>query len=468
MIETLVSPVSGALRDKHVYLLSLGCAKNLVDGEYMSEACRSAGLRLTDTPTEAEVIIVNTCGFIEAAKQESISAILDMADYKSGGTCELLLATGCLSERYADEIRESLPEVDAILGVKNYKDIVPAITDFYRDKETAEGESPLPGRIYHTGERADVLAHVTGIRTPSTHGYAYLKIAEGCSNHCAFCAIPGIRGPYRSRLPGDVLAEARDLAQRGYDELIVIAQDSGFYGLDIEQKRLLPELLDQLCEIEGIRWIRVQYLYAAGLTQELIDVYKRRPQLVPYFDIPIQHASDKILQAMDRQETEATLRETIASLRELIPGVVIRTTVMTGFPGETEEDFQKLLSFIEEIRFDYLGGFAFCPEEGTRAATLPDQLPESVKQARLAQVMAKQQTISRELNSRYIGTILEVKIEEAASDGIYYQGRSSLQTPEVDPCIMVLNTRETLPVPGQVYPVKIVEADAYELTGVLE
>ncbi len=477
MTDHPVSPGTRTFQDKHVYLLSLGCSKNLVDGEYMSEACRKAGLRLTEDPERAEVIIVNTCGFIESAKQESIGAILDMADFKTKGTCELLLATGCLSERYAEEMRDSLPEVDAILGIRNYKDIVPAIADFYQEQEASsvdelegadQAEEKFLSKIYRSGTRQDVLAHVTGHRTPSTKHYAYLKIAEGCSNHCAFCAIPGIRGPFRSRPVDEVLGEARELAAAGYDELIVIAQDSGFYGLDTERRRLLPELLDQLCEIDGLRWIRVLYLYAEGLTDELLSVYKRRPQLVPYFDIPIQHASDKILQAMDRRETESSLRQTIERLREEVPGVIIRTTVMTGFPGETEEDFQKLLRFVEEIRFDYLGCFTYSPEEGTKAATMPDQLPQKVKETRRDLIMETQQSISREKHERYLGKILEVKIEGVSPDGIYHQGRSAGQTPDVDPCILVLNSTDKEPIEGHVYPVRIVEADSYELTGVLE
>lgn len=463
------------VQEKRIFLYSLGCAKNLVDGEYMSARCRNYGFRLTDNPNEAEIIIVNTCGFIDSAKKESIDAILEMADKKEQGCCELLIASGCLSERYAEEMQNSLPEVDAILGIRNYKDIVKAILDFYAARDDAAAgdggrTAPLPHEtlVYTEGSRADVLAHMADIdHEPSTPYYAYLKIAEGCSNHCAFCAIPGIRGPFRSRSQEAILADAAQMIFQGYDELIVIAQDSGFYGLDLYRRRALPELLSALCRLNGLKWLRVLYLYAEGLTDELLAVYRDNPQLVPYFDIPIQHASDKILHAMNRRETKAGLRETFRRIRQALPEAVLRTTVMVGYPGETEEDFEELLDFIREIRFDMLGCFMFCPEEGTRAAQLPEQTDEKTKKERYDKLMSVQQEISRINLERYEGQILEVKLEGISSDGLYYLGRSAFQTPEVDSSILVLNPREEEPIIGSYVRVKILSAESYELNGVI-
>lgn len=467
------------IKNKKIFLYSLGCAKNLVDGEYMSALLRQAGFGMTGDPAEAEIIIVNTCGFIESAKKESIEAILEMADYKNDGRCELLIVSGCLSERYASEMQDAMPEVDAILGVKNYKDIVKAATDFYEEKERAEAGGAenadddtkeggrKAARIYKEGDRSDVLSHMKDIdHVPSTDYYAYLKIAEGCSNHCAFCAIPGIRGPFRSRPEEEILDEAANLIFQGYDELIVIAQDSGFYGLDLYHERRLPDLLKKLSELNGLKWIRVLYLYAEGLSDELLDVYAEHDNLVPYFDMPIQHASDKILSSMDRSETQESLRQTFRKIRRRLPEAVLRTTVMVGYPGETDEDFAELLDFIKEVRFDMLGCFKFCPEEGTRAALLPNQVDEDTKQARYDKLMEVQKIISKENAERFVGRILDVKLEDISSDGLYYLGRSAFQTPEVDSSVWVLNTKEGEPIIGSVVKVKIIEAESYEMTGV--
>lgn len=454
------------IKDKKIFMYSLGCAKNLVDGEYMSAHCKNYGFTLTSEAYEAEIIIVNTCGFIESAKKESIEAILEMADFKDKGKCELLIVTGCLSERYAEEMKESIPEADAILGIKNYKDIVQAIVDFYE----AEGSKNAAHetRIYKGGQRSDVLAHMDNIEhVPSTAYYAYLKIAEGCSNHCAFCAIPGIRGPYRSRRMEDIIAEASDLIFQGYDELIVIAQDSGFYGLDLYHERKLPELLEQLCRLNGLKWLRVMYIYGEGLTDELLQVFRKNPKLVPYFDIPIQHASDKILKAMNRRETKESLRKVFSNIRAQLPEAVLRTTVMCGFPGETEEDFAELLDFIKEIRFDMLGVFVYSPEEDTKAYDMPDQVPEDIKIKRYDKLMLSQKEISEENMKRFVGQILEVKLEGVSPDGLYYVGRSAFQTPEVDQEIMVLNTSEEEAVLGSLVSVKILEVQSYEMTGVI-
>lgn len=458
------------LTQKKIFLYSLGCAKNLVDGEYMSAICRDRGFQMTSQADDAEIIVVNTCGFIESAKQESIGAILDMAELKDSGHCELLIVSGCLSERYAEEMQADMPEVDAILGVRNYKDIVTSIEDHYKTASTADQhEGAFLSKIYRSKQREDGLAHMRMpvLHKPSTTHYAYLKIAEGCSNHCAFCAIPGIRGPFQSRKPEEILAEARDLVEAGYDELIVIAQDSGFYGLDLFRERRLAALLEELAKVEGLRWLRVLYLYAAGVNDELLEVYKNNPKVVPYFDIPIQHASDRILRAMDRSETTETLRQRFAKIRQELPEAVIRTTVMVGYPGESEADFAELTDFIREQKFEMLGCFSFCPEEGTKAFSMPDQVSETVKQERYEKVMELQREISHSHLQSFIGRTIEVKIEDVSPDGIYYLGRSAWQNPEVDSHILVLNQSEAEPVLGTRVMVRIIDADNYELTGVM-
>lgn len=450
-------------------MISLGCAKNLVDGEYMVSHLKEAGYQTTTNAKEAEVIVVNTCGFIDSAKEESIQMILDMADYKKDGRCELLIATGCLSERYAIEMQTSLPELDAILGVRNYKDIVLALEEFYQiEKYGEDSEQEFLAKIYQSSNKQDVLAHLVGSHNPSTPYYAYLKIAEGCSNNCAFCAIPAIRGPFQSRPMEDILAEADQLSQDGFDEILLIAQDSGFYGRDKYKEKKLAELLENIAQSTSFKWIRVLYIYAIGLDDKIIDVFKKHNQIIPYFDIPIQHASNKILAAMGRRETQELIRERIEYIRQELPNAIIRTTVMVGYPGETEEDFHELLDFMKEIRFDRLGCFRFSPEEGTRAAALPNQVDEETKVRRYNELMELQRSISFALHESMLGEIIEVKIESVSEDGIYYLGRSAYQIPDVDPSILLLNTNDSDIELGNYYNCKIVEAAEYELTGVIE
>lgn len=448
--------------------MSLGCAKNLVDGEYMSSHLKQEGFHMTRNPDEAHVAIVNTCGFIDAAKAESIDKILEMAELKNTANLELLIASGCMSERYTEEMQVSLPEVDVLLGVRNYKDIAQAIYNYYDEETIANEEEQFLSRIYKSRNREDVFGHVRGEHVPSTRHYAYLKIAEGCSNHCSFCAIPGIRGPFQSRPLEDILQEARDLTEQGYDELIVIAQDSGFYGLDIYKERKLADLLDNLEDIPNLKWIKVLYLYAEGLTDKLMDVFKRSKKLIPYFDIPVQHASDEILQSMNRKDNQATLRSKIMRIRQELPQAIIRTTVMVGYPGETEKDFQELLSFIEDIRFERLGCFTYSPEEGTKAYNLDNQVDEKTKQKRFEILMETQRKISNEHLEKRLHQTMEVKIDSISDDGIYYLARSAYEVPEVDPEIYVLNPSEEELIIGQYYDVHIIETDDYELTGVIQ
>lgn len=456
------------IKNKKIYLVSLGCSKNLVDGEFMSSKLSDYGFTITNDASEAQIAIVNTCGFIDSAKEESIGVILDMAKLKDEANLELLIASGCLSERYADDMQVSLPEVDAILGVRNYKDIVLAIQNYYEDTSKDKSEDAFLSRIYKSSNKKEALSHLHSQHIPSTKHYAYLKIAEGCSNHCSFCAIPGIRGPFQSRPMEDIIQEAKFLVSQCYDEIIVIAQDTGFYGLDLYKERKLVALLEALSQIKEIKWIKVLYLYAEGLSKELVSLFKNKNNLIPYFDIPIQHASDKILKSMNRKDSSKVLEEKINYIRQEIPQAVIRTTVMVGYPGETQEDFNQLLRFIERIRFDRLGGFMYSPEEGTKAYQLEDKIDSDTMHNRFEVLMEVQRKISREILESKIGTNVEVKIDSISDDGIYYLARSAYEIPEVDPLIYVLNQSEKDIIEGNFYNVKLIEAEDYDLIGVIE
>ena len=343
---------------------------------------RRAGYPIVQKPEEARVLIVNTCGFIDAAKEEAIAATLDLADYKDA-SCELLVMTGCLSERYTNEIESSLPEVDLILGAKSYFELVPALD------EALFGERSK--KIYKSSQKDDAIRHLHGKRKPATSVYAYLKIAEGCFHHCTYCAIPLIRGQHISRPMEELIQEAKDLIDQGYQELILVAQDLSAYGTDLYGKRCLNELIAKLLEIPGLQRLRTLYLYCDAINDQFIDLMAKHDAFVPYIDLPIQHASNRILKRMGRRETKEQLLEVFHRLRERIPGVALRTTVMVGFPGETDEDFQELLNFIKTIRFEHLGCFIYSPEEGTAAAEFPDQVPQEIAEKRYRQVMELQQ-----------------------------------------------------------------------------
>ncbi|HAL74570.1 MAG TPA: 30S ribosomal protein S12 methylthiotransferase RimO, partial [Clostridiales bacterium] len=400
-----------------LYLLSLGCAKNLVDSECMSSLIRSAGATIVNTPDIADVLIVNTCGFIESAKKEAIDAILELAEYKQPkGSARFLIVTGCLAQRYAADIYKSLPEVDRVLGTGEYDQIVSAIIDLYRNEsgsETSLFSNQLPGL-------PGSLSHLKVEREPSNPGsYAYIKVAEGCSNCCSYCAIPGIRGSFQSRPLQDIIDEAERLSQAGRDELILIAQDTTRYGVDLYGERKLPELLRALCQIDSVRLIRILYVYADGLTDELIGLMASEPKIAHYLDLPIQHSSDRILLAMNRRDNQESLRETIARLRYAMPDIILRSTVMVGFPGESDEDFSDLVGFLSEIRFERLGCFIFSPEEGTEAAKLKPRIAKAVSKKRMQQVMKLQKRITEEANRRRIGQVVSVTLERVADDGIF-------------------------------------------------
>lgn len=434
----------------NIGIVSLGCAKNLVDTEAMLGILGHKGFRIVADPQEADVIIVNTCAFIDTAKEESIQTILEMAAYKDK-RCRLLIVSGCMAERYHDEILAELPEVDAVVGTGDYHKIAEVIARAY------------------AGEKVVLFGHMNEalpeeVRMLSTPGYmAYIKIADGCDNHCTYCIIPKLRGTYRSRPMEHIVEEATALAAGGVRELVVIAQDTSRYGIDLYGTYRLPELLRRLCAIDGLHWVRVLYVYPEVITDELIDVFQTEKKLVPYMDIPIQHSDSAVLKRMGRHLTHEQLTELLAKLRRKLPNLVLRTTVIAGFPGETEEQFNALLSFVKEMRFDRLGAFAYSQEEGTPAAQLPDQLPDEVKAARAEQILAAQAVISDEMQQAKIGTTAEALVEGYDEESLMYFGRTQGDAPEVDNTIYFAAERELLP--GEFVQVEILNADTYELIG---
>jgi len=424
-----------------------------------------SGFSLTEDPSAADIIVLNTCGFIAPAKEEAIRAILEAADRKPpGGACRFVVVAGCLAQRYPDEILEEFPEVDAVVGTRGYADIPWVIGCLSDAARKGGGVLPAADRIRHV-PAGDSLAHLGAARRPSTPVYAYLKVSEGCSNRCAYCAIPGIRGDHVSRPMDDLIAEAVRLAGIGTRELVLVAQDTTRYGLDLSGRRLLPDLVRRLAAIPGILRIRLMYAYADGVDDALIDLFRTEPKLARYLDLPIQHASDPILGRMNRRDTRHSLEALLHRLRRDVPGIVLRTTVLVGFPGETEQDMDVLLSFLRAIRFDRLGCFVFSPEEGTPAAAMEPKVPESVAESRYHRVMALQQAISAASLRRRVGTVESVLIESVSDDGIFYLGRTSGEAPEIDPLLHVAATSEPLAA-GQLVRVRWVDASDYDLTGV--
>lgn len=432
-------------------LVSLGCAKNQTDAETMLSILIDGGCEIVSDPAEAEVIIVNTCGFIDTAKQESINTILEMAVYKAMGSCKRLIVTGCLAERYADDILKELPEVDAILGSGDYDRIAEIINRSFTEKAAPV----VHGNIDRTPECT--LPRV--LLTPSYT--AYLKIADGCDNNCTYCAIPKIRGHFRSRTPSDITAEAKKLAERGVKELILIAQDTTRYGCDIGTT--LAELLRELVKIDGIEWIRVHYYYSEAITKELIDTMAEFPKICHYIDMPVQHADNYILRRMARRTSREEMEEKIAYMRKTLSDCYIRTSIIVGFPGETEEHFANLYDFVEKMRFDRMGVFTYSQEEGTPAAEFPDQVEDDVKEERLDRLMSLQQGISLELNRAKIGKTIEVLVEGYDEDNFLFYGRSRGDSIDVDGKVY-FGTEDEVNA-GDIINVKILDASEYDLTG---
>ena len=431
--------------------ISLGCDKNLVDSEMMMGLLHDRGYEFTDNEEEADIIVINTCGFINDAKEESINTILEMAKYKENNLKALIVA-GCLVERYKNEILQELPEIDAIVGTTAFDKICDVVDDVLADKKHNELES------INKMCRPDVKRIIT------TGGYySYLKIAEGCDKHCTYCSIPMIRGAYRSVPMDELVKEAEYLADNGVKELIIVAQEITVYGKDLYGEKKLPELLHRLCKIPGIQWIRLLYCYPEEITDELIETIRTEKKICHYIDMPIQHASDKILKAMGRRTNNAELRNIISKLRKEIPDICLRTTLITGFPGETEEDHQILLDFIDEMEFDRLGVFTYSLEEDTKAASLDNQVDEEVKLCRKDEIMELQQEISMDKSERLVGKEIEVIIEGKASDEDVYVGRSYMDAPSVDGYVFI-NSEEEL-MSGDFAKVRIVKAMEYDLIG---
>ena len=438
----------------NILFISLGCDKNLVDSEVMLGLLDSRGYQIVDDETIADVIVVNTCCFIHDAKEESIQTILEMAEYKKTGRLKALVVTGCLAQRYQQEIIDEIPEVDAVLGTASYDKIAEAI------------DEALGGHSEMYLEDLDRLPQVSSKRLVTTGGhYAYLKIAEGCDKHCTYCIIPKVRGNFRSVPMEQLLKEAKELAEGGVKELILVAQETTVYGQDIYGEKSLHRLLRELCKIDGIQWIRLLYCYPEEIDANLIQVMNEEPKICHYLDLPIQHASDAILKKMGRRTSKAQLVDTIRTLREEIPDITLRTTLITGFPGETEEQHQELVEFVDEMEFDRLGVFTYSPEENTPAAEMPDQIPEEVKEDRQAELMELQQEIAFDLAEDMIDREVLVMIEGKVADENAYVGRTYRDAPNVDGLIFI-NTDEEL-MSGDFAKVKVTGAMEYDLIGEL-
>lgn len=440
-------------------VVSLGCPKNLVDSETMLGLIHEENYEITNDPSEAEIIIVNTCGFIESAKEESINTILQMAEYKKSGSCKYIIVTGCLSQRYAEELFSELPEADAIAGVEVYDEIGSIIKRVMNGERFIMLERSKPDVIYTTKET--FLPRI--LTTPSYT--AYLKIAEGCDNCCSYCAIPKIRGPYRSKPMEQVLKEAKALADNGVKELIVVAQDTTRYGEDLPGgKLLLADLLKELNKIESLKWIRVMYCYPNNFTDELIETFASLDKVCKYVDLPLQHASNRLLASMNRYDTREEVETLLAKLRKRIPGIVIRTTFIVGFPGETDADFEELKEFVEQQRFENAGVFAYSQEEGTVAGAMSNQIPDEIKQERYHELMALQAQISEEIHKDTEGQTLEVLVEGIEEDGsgLHY-GRSYREAPDIDGLVFIENPGDIKP--GCFVKVNILQGFTYESVG---
>ena len=442
------------MKNKKILFISLGCDKNLVDSEVMLGILADRGFEMTDTEDDADIIIINTCCFINDAKEESVNTILEMAEYKKNGPCRALIVTGCLAQRYKQEIVDEIPEVDAVIGTSKYDEIFDAV------------EQALKGSHFLDVDDLERLPSVPGKRILTTGGhYAHLKIAEGCDKHCTYCIIPKIRGNYRSVPMEQLLSEAASLAGQGVKELILVAQETTLYGMDLYGKKSLHILLQELAKIKGIRWIRILYCYPEEIYPELIETIKNEKKVCHYLDMPIQHASDAILKRMGRRTTKAQLKETVSLLRKEIPDIVLRTTLIAGFPGETQEQHEELMEFVDEMEFERLGVFAYSPEENTPAASMPDQIPEEIKEERRDAILELQQEIAFDKAADMVGRTLYAMIEGKVADEPAYVARTYADSPDIDGYVFV-NTGEML-MSGDFVKVKITGSAEYDLIGEL-
>ena len=444
-----------------LYIETMGCPKNFNDSESIGGIWESTGMSLTDDPAEADAILVNTCGFINDAKQESIGCIFDMARFIDESAKQapdhekkILIVSGCLSQRYGKELADEMPEVDIFIGVNDYEKL-PQIVKEYRKGKRLQAFSCQPDAFYEFSAR----------KIKDNPYSMTLRIAEGCNNCCAYCVIPQIRGAYRSRPMENIIEEAELLASKGCREIILIAQDVTEYGTDIYGRLMLPELLRKLCRVDGIRWIRLMYCYEDKITDELIEVMASEEKICDYIDIPLQHVSDGVLSAMNRHSTTESIKDTLGRLRTAMPDIHIRTTLITGFPGETEEEFEELLEFVEETRFERLGVFAYSREEGTVAGDMENQIDEDVKTMRADAIMRRQLDISREINESKVGDTMTVMVDGTDEDGAYL-GRTVYDAPEIDNTVIFTSDEEL--VPGNMVQVKITDAFDYDLVGKME
>lgn len=429
-------------------LISLGCAKNLVDSETMIGLLNKADFSITNKAEEADVLIINTCAFIDKAKEESLESILEMAEYKKSGKCKALIVTGCLSERYRSQLMEEIPEIDALVGTGDFEEIVDVVNRTLKGEKTA---------IY--GHQDRLLKENLPRVITSTGKYAYVKIADGCNNRCSFCIIPALRGRYRSRDVEDVYNEVKNIVENGIREVILIAQDTTRYGSD-KGRLMLSELINRISEIDRLEWIRILYCYPEAINDELIETIAANDKVCKYLDIPIQHINDDILRQMGRHTSKKQIYSLIDKLKAKIPGVVLRTSLIVGFPGETDKQFGELVSFVQEGIFDHLGVFEYSREEGTPAAVLPHQIPQKVKKERREHIMKIQNSISRQINQNKVGKIFDVLIE--GQKGGYYVGRSYHYAPEIDGVVYIRSER---PVTGDFARVLIKKAYDYDVLG---
>ena len=429
-----------------VGFVSLGCSKNLVDTEMCIGLFKKENFEIVNDPKDAEMIIINTCGFIESAKEEAINCMLEMAEYKTTGKCKYLVAMGCLVQRYKEDLIKALPEVDLFISIDEYDNYWEKILKLINKDSKSKNTLDYMDRIISTGNTT-----------------AYLKIAEGCSNNCTYCAIPYIRGPYESRKMEDVLEEAKKLAKDGIKELIVIAQDTTKYGIDIYGKPMLAELLDKLCKIDGFKWIRFLYAYPESITDELIEVVKNNDKICNYFDIPLQHFADKVLRRMNRKSDSKSIKNTITKIRKEIPDVILRTTFIVGFPGETEDDFFELYEFVNEAKFEKLGVFKYSKEDGTPASRIKEQVHHKTKQSRLDKIMSLEQKISRIKLEEKIGNEYEAVVDGFSDDNRYICARSYMDIPNEDGTIFIKNNGKVQP--GDFIKCKIISVKNYDLIG---
>ena len=427
----------------NVGFISLGCSKNLIDTEALIGEFKKNKYNIVNEEEKADILVINTCGFIESAKEEAINTILEMAEYKKK-RCKYLIVMGCLVQRYYEELIKALPEVDLFIKIENYDNLWSKIEDLLK-RGIVEKEKNASKKISEIPQMPMLKQEEFLNRTITTGtNYAYIKIGEGCSNKCTYCAIPYIRGPFASRKMEDILEEANMLAKKGIKELIVIAQDTTKYGVDIYGESKLAELLEKLTKIDGIKWIRFLYSYPEGITEKLIDVVAKNDKIAKYFDIPIQHISDKILKRMNRKTNKKQIENLIANIRNKIPNVILRTSLIVGFPGETKEDFEELNEFVKQTRFDKLGTFMYSKEDGTPAEKLPEQIHGNTKKARYNKIMKTQQEISRKLQEDKIGKTYEVLVEDMSFDGKYYIGRTMQDVPDIDGIVYIKNENDKI------------------------